>query len=85
MGFPDDASGKDPSYHCRRDIGDTGSMPGWGRYSRGGSGNPLQYSCLKNSMDTEAWQALIHRVPKCLTRLKQLSTHTGREYIWGGM
>ena len=29
---------------------------------RKGNGNPLQYSCLENSMDREAWQAIVHRV-----------------------
>ena len=32
-------------------VGDTGSIPGLGRYPGGGSGSPLQYSCLENSMD----------------------------------
>ena len=34
---------------------DTDSIPGWGRSPGGGNGNPLQYSCLENSMDREAW------------------------------
>ena len=33
------------------DIGDEGSIPGLGRFPRGGHGNPLQYSCLENRMD----------------------------------
>jgi len=37
------------------DAGDTGSIPGSGRYPGGGNGNPLQYSCLGNSMDRRAW------------------------------
>ena len=36
---------------------DVGSIPGSGRSLGGGHGNPLQYSCLENPMDTEAWQA----------------------------
>ena len=39
------------------DEGDTDSSPGSGRSLGGGHGNPLQYSCLENPMDTEAWQA----------------------------
>ena len=39
-----------------------------------GNGNPLQYSCLENSMDREAWQAMVHRVTESQTWLKQLST-----------
>ena len=33
---------------------------GLGRSPRGGHGNPLQYSCLENPMDTEAWRATVH-------------------------
>ena len=39
--------------------------------------NPLQYSCLENPMDREAWQATIHKVAKSWTQLKQLSTEVG--------
>ena len=39
------------------DTGDVGSVPGWGRSPAGGNGNPLQYSCLENPMDREAWRA----------------------------
>ena len=44
------------------DIGDLGSIPGLGRYPRGGHVNPLQYSCLENLMDRKAWRAMVHRV-----------------------
>ena len=46
------------------DIIDAASVPGLGRSLGGGHGNPLQYSCLKNSMDRGAWQAMGHRVAK---------------------
>ena len=39
-------------------AGDPGSIPGSGRSSGGGHGNPLQYSCLENPMDREAWWAI---------------------------
>ena len=39
-----------------------------------GHSNPLQYSCLENSMDRGTWWALAHRVTKSRTRLRQLST-----------
>ena len=42
---------------------------GWGRYSGEGNGNPLQYSCLKNSMDRRAWQAAVYRAEKSWTCL----------------
>ena len=43
---------------------DTGSIPGSERSPGEGNGNPLQYSCLKNSMDREAWWATVHRVTR---------------------
>ena len=46
----------------RRKQRDTGLIPGLGRCPGGGNGNPLQYSCLENSMDRGAWQAPIHGV-----------------------
>ena len=59
------------------DIRDTGSIPGLGRSSGGGQGNPLQHSYLENPMDRGAWQAMAHRVAKSRTQLKQLNTqHT---------
>ena len=39
-------------------AGDPGSIPGSGRCPGEGNGNPLQCSCLKNSMDRGAWQAI---------------------------
>ena len=43
-------------------IRDVGSIPGPGRFPGGGHGNPLQYSCLKNSMDRGNWWATVHVV-----------------------
>ena len=37
------------------DVGDKGSLPGSGRFPGVGYGNPLQYSCLENSLDRGAW------------------------------
>ena len=48
-------------------AGDPGSIPGLGRYPGGGNGNPLQYSCLGNSMDGGAWWATVHGVAKSWT------------------
>ena len=45
-------------------AGGAGSIPGSGRSPGEGNGNPLQYSCLGNPMDKEAWQAIVHGVPK---------------------
>ena len=44
--------------------GDLGSIPGSGRSPGEGHGDPLQYSCLKNSVDRGAWQATVQRVTK---------------------
>jgi len=55
-GFPGGSDGKE--FACN--AGD----PGSGRSSGEGNGNPLQYSCLENSMDREAWWAPVHGVTK---------------------
>ena len=46
-----------------------GLIPGLGRSPGEGHGNPLQYSCLENSMDRRAWQATVHGAAKSQTRL----------------
>ena len=43
-------------------AGDPGSNPGWGRSPGEGNGNPLQYSCLENSMDKGGWLVTVHEV-----------------------
>ena len=40
-------------------AGDMGLIPGLGRYPGEGNGNELQYSCLGNPTDREAWQAIV--------------------------
>ena len=45
-------------------AGDLGSIPGSGRSPGEGHGNPLQYSCLGNSMDRGAWWATVHGVAR---------------------
>ena len=53
-GLPQWLSGKE--FTCNEGVeGDAGLIPGLGRSPGGGYGNPLQYSCLKNSMDRGAW------------------------------
>ena len=59
------SEGKEPT--CN--TGDPGSIPGSGGSSGEGNGNPLQYSCLENSMDRGAWWATVHGVAKSQTRL----------------
>ena len=43
---------------------DAGSIPGSGISPGVGNGNPLQYSCLENSLDRGVWQATVHRIIK---------------------
>ena len=45
-------------------AGDVGSIPGSERSPREGNGNPLQYSCLRNPMNTGAWRATVHVVTR---------------------
>ena len=59
-------------------VGDPGSIPGSGRFPGEGNGNPLQYSCLENTMGRGAWWATVHGVTKSWT---QLSTRTHTTYI----
>ena len=60
MGFPGDSDGKASACNA----GDPGSIPGLGRSPGERNGNPLQYSCLENSMDRGAWQATVYWVAK---------------------
>ena len=43
-------------------AGDAGSIPGSGRFPGEGNGNPLQCSCLENSVDKEVWWVTVHTV-----------------------
>ena len=53
----------------RADTEDVGLIPGLGSSLAEGNGNPLQYSCLENAMDGEAWQDAVHGVVKSQTQL----------------
>ena len=65
LGFPGGSDGKESACNS----GDPGSIPGSGRSPEEGNGNPLQYSCLGNPMDREAWWATVHGVTNSWTRL----------------
>ena len=56
------------------DKRDAGSIPRWERSPGGGHGNPLQFSCLENTMDRGAWWATVHWVAQSQTQLKWLSS-----------
>ena len=64
--------------------GDKSSIPGSGRSPGRGNSNPLQYSCLENSMGRGAWRATIHRTTKSQTQPRthectHTDTHTHKE------
>ena len=67
-GFPDGSVYKESACNAR-DRGDASLVPGSGRSPGGGNGNPLQYSCLKNPMDGEAWWTTVHGVTMSRTWL----------------
>ena len=61
--LPWKVSGKESACNA----GDLGSIPGLGRSSGEGNGNPLQYSCLENTMDRGAWKVTVQGVTKSQT------------------
>ena len=65
-GFPGSSAVKE-SAHNAGDMRDVGLIPGSGRSSGGGHGNPLQYSCLENPMVRATWWATVHVVAKSQT------------------
>ena len=71
MGFPGGSDSKDSACNA----GDLGLSPGSGKSPGEGNGYLLQYSCLENSMDRGAWQAVVHGVAK--------TKHAGMVYIVG--
>ena len=70
--FPRWLSVKESAYQYRKHRR-PGLIPGLGKSSAGGHGNPLQCSCLENPMDKGAWRAAVHRVTE---NQAALSTHT---------
>ena len=59
-GFPGGSDGKETACNA----GDPGLILWSGRSPEEGNDNPLQYSCLENSMDRGPWQAIVHEVAK---------------------
>jgi len=64
MGFP----GGSVIKNLPANAGDVGSIPELGRSPGEGNGSPLQYSCLENPTDREAWRATVQGVPKKLDK-----------------
>ena len=71
MGFPASSM----VMNLPANVGDVGSVPGSGRSLGEGNGNPLQYSCLGNSMDRGAWRATVHGVAKGSDTAYQLNNN----------
>ena len=63
QGFPGGSDGKVSACNA----GDLGSVPGLGRFPPEGNGNPLQYSCLENSINEGVWWAIVDGVTKSQT------------------
>ena len=63
------------------DSGDAGLIPGSGRSSGGGHGNPLQDSCLENPMDRGAWQAIVYSIAKSQTQLSASGMYNDRSIL----
>ena len=72
MGFPSGSDGKAFTHN----EADPGLIPVSGRSLGEGNGNPLQYSCLENSMDRGAQWATVHGVTKSRTRLSDFHVHS---------
>ena len=68
--FPGGSDDKASACHAA----DLSSIPGLGRSSGEGNGNPLQYSCLENPMDRGAWWAIVHGVTKSQTCLSEFTS-----------
>ena len=68
---PDGSDSKESTCNA----GDPGSIPESRRFPGEGHGNPLQYSCLENSMDRGAWQTTVHGVAKSQTWLSNWHFH----------
>jgi len=64
-GFPGGSVSKESACNA----GDQGSIPRSGRSPGEGNGNPLQYSCLENSMGRGALWAIVHGIAKSRTQL----------------
>ena len=67
-------NGKESTCQCL-DTRDVSSIPASGRSPGGGNGNPLQYSCLEDSMDREAWLPTVQGVTKTRTQMSTQEYH----------
>ena len=65
------------------DERDVDSVPESGRFCEVGNGNLLQYSCLDNSMNNGAWQAIVHGATRSRTQLSNKNIYTNRTAVRG--
>ena len=64
-------------------IRDAGSIPGLGRSTGGGHGNPLQYCCLENPMDRGAWRATVQGLKELdMTEATEHTAQTSQRISW---
>ena len=78
-GFPGGSDGKESACNAE----DPDSVPGWGRSSGVGNGNPLQGCCLENPRDRGAWWATVHGVIELDMPERLMRTHTHkRQYFY---
>ena len=83
VGFPGSSDGKESA--CS--AGDPDSIPGSGRSPGEGNGNPLQYTCLENSMNRGTWWVTVHRVAESDTTeglTLSPNLHFQEEGVWRG-
>ena len=70
-GFPGGTGVKELDYGMQVDVRDAGSVPGLGRFPRGGHGYPLQYSCLEYPHRERSLWSTVHGVTKSQTQLRE--------------
>ena len=78
-GFPSGSDGKESAFN----VGDIGLIPGSERSPGKGNGNPLQYSCLENTMDRGTWGVTVHGIIRVGHNLvTKPPSPPGREETW---
>ena len=82
--FPSGTGVKNPPANAW-DARDMGLIPGSGRFPGEGNGNPLQYSCLENSMHRGAWRPTVHEVTKSQIWLSYHTNTRGNSICRGSL
>ena len=84
LGFPGGSVVKNPPANAG-DTRDSGLIPGLERFPGAENANPLQYSCLENSMDREAWRATVQGVAERWTPLSPYTADSFRSSTLSGL